>query len=200
VNAAILIGPPGAGKSTVGPLLAALLGVRFLDTDGVVEEVAGKPVGDIFIQDGEAAFRALERTAVADAMGGHRGVLGLGGGAVLDSGTQRLLAGQRVVYLETGFAAVARRSGLDGPRPLLPGNPRGRLRELLDQRRTTYERLAWFTVATDDREPAQIAEIIAETVAGSIAADAGEGVGAGGGWPAGLPGPATGGLPSGPSQ
>jgi shikimate kinase len=127
-------------------------------------------------------------------------VLGLGGGAVLDSGTQRLLAGQRVVYLETGFAAVARRSGLDGPRPLLPGNPRGRLRELLDQRRATYERLAWFTVATDDREPAQIAEIIAETVAGSIAADAGEGVGAGGGWPAGLPGPATGGLPSGPSQ
>jgi len=100
MTTAILIGPPGAGKSTVGPLLAALLGVAFLDTDSVIEAAAGKPVGDIFIQDGEAAFRALERTAVAEAVEGYQGVLALGGGAVLDPGTQRLLAGQRVVYLQ----------------------------------------------------------------------------------------------------
>jgi shikimate kinase len=184
VTAAILIGPPGAGKSTVGPLLAALLGVGFLDTDSAIEEAAGKPVGDVFIEDGEAAFRALERPAVAAAIEGHHGILALGSGAILDPGAQRLLAGQRVVYLQTGFAAMARRAGLDGPRPPLPGNPRGRLRELLDERRAAYEELAWLTVATDDRDPLEIAELIAEAVAGSIAADAGEGAGAGAGWAA----------------
>ena len=182
MSTAILIGPPGAGKSTVGPLLAGLLGVGFLDTDSVIEEAAGKPVGDIFVTDGEAAFRALERSAAAEAIEGHQGVLALGGGAVLDPGTRRLLAGQRVVYLQTGFAAVARRSGLDGPRPLLPGNPRGRMRELLDERRAVYEELAWLSVVTDDRDPAEIADLIAETVAASIAAEAGEGAGSGAGW------------------
>ncbi|MDX6394990.1 MAG: shikimate kinase [Streptosporangiaceae bacterium] len=184
MTTAILIGPPGAGKSTVGPLLAGLLGVGFLDTDSVIEEAVGKPVGDIFIDDGEAAFRALEQPAVAGAIEGHHGILALGSGAILDAGARRLLAGHRVVYLETGFAAVARRSGLDGPRPPLPGNPRGRMRELLEQRRPVYEDLAWLTVATDDREPPEIAELIAEAVAGSIAADVGEGAGSGDGWAA----------------
>ena len=87
----ILIGPPGAGKSTVGPLLAGLLGAEFLDTDTAVEEVAGKPVGDIFISDGEAAFRELERAAVARTIASHRGILALGGGAVMDPGTRQLL-------------------------------------------------------------------------------------------------------------
>jgi shikimate kinase len=182
MTTAILIGPPGAGKSTVGPLLAGLLGVGFLDTDSVIEEAVGKPVGDIFIDDGEAAFRVLEQPAVAEAIEGHHGILALGSGAILDAGARRLLAGHRVVYLETGFAAVARRSGLDGPRPPLPGNPRGRMRELLEERRPVYEDLAWLTVATDDREPPEIAELIAEAVAGSIAADVGEGAGSGDGW------------------
>jgi shikimate kinase len=189
VSTAILIGPPGAGKSTVGPLLAGLLGVGFLDTDSVIEEAVGKPVGDIFIDDGEAAFRALEQPAVAEAIEGHHGILALGSGAILDAGARGLLAGQRVVYLETGFAAVARRSGLDGPRPPLPGNPRGRMRELLEERRPVYENLAWLTVATDDREPPEIAELIAEAVAGSIAADVGEGAGSGDGWAGGGTGP-----------
>lgn len=188
MTTAILIGPPGAGKSTVGPLLAGLLGVAFLDTDAVIEDAAGKPVGDIFIEDGEPAFRALERSAAAEAIEGYHGILALGSGAILDPGTRRLLAGQRVVYLQAGFAAVARRSGLDGPRPLLPGNPRGRLRELLEERRAAYEELAWLTVPTDDREPPEIADLIAETVAARIAADAGEGVGAGDGADVGVGG------------
>jgi shikimate kinase len=159
--AAILIGPPGAGKSTVGPLLAGLLGAAFLDTDNEIAAAAGKPVGDIFIDDGEAAFRALERDAVARAVTTHTGVIGLGGGAVLDPGTRRLLAGQRVVYLETGFAAAARRVGLDKPRPLLLGNPRAQLKALLEQRLPVYRELAWITVGTDDKSAAQVADDIA---------------------------------------
>jgi shikimate kinase len=163
---AILIGPPGAGKSTVGRLLAARLGVGFLETDEQVEATAGKPVGDIFIEDGEAAFRALEREAVALAIASHDGVLGLGGGAVLDPGTQRLLARRPVVYLATGFAAAAKRVGMDTPRPLLIGNPRARLRELLDQRLPVYEQLARITVTTDDRAPDEIAADVAARIGG----------------------------------
>lgn len=166
----ILIGPPGAGKSTVGALLAGLLGVGYTDTDTVIEQEAGKPVGDIFIEDGEPAFRALERAAVARSVASHRGILGLGGGAVLDPGTQELLASQRVVYLRTGFAAAAHRVGLDTPRPLLAINPRARLKELLEQRLPVYEGLAWLTVATDDREPRDIAGEIAAAPAVRAAA------------------------------
>jgi shikimate kinase len=179
----ILIGPPGAGKSTVGPLLAGLLGADFLDTDTAVEEVAGKPVSDIFISDGEAAFRELERAAVARTIASHRGILALGGGAVMDPGTRQLLAGQRVVYLETGFRAAAHRTGLDAPRPLLIGNPRARMKELLEERLPVYEALAWVRVNTDDRAPQEIADEIAATVTAEIAAETGEGAGTAPGWP-----------------
>lgn len=167
---AVLIGPPGAGKSTVGSLLAKLLGTTHTDTDAVIEQEAGKPVSDIFVQDGEEAFRALERAAVARCVSSHRGVLGLGGGAVMDEGTRRLLAGQRVVYLRTGFAAAAHRVGLDSPRPLLAINPRARLKQLLDERLPVYESLAWLTVVTDDREPQDIAAEIAAVPAVQAAA------------------------------
>ena len=176
---AVLIGPPGAGKSTVGPLLAALLGAEFAETDAMIEDMAGKPVSDIFISDGEPAFRAMERTVVAQALASHRGIVALGGGAVLDPGTQQLLAVQRVVYLQTGFVAAAQRVGLDTPRPLLLRNPRARLRELLNERLPIYEGLARITVVTDGRDPQEIADEIAATVTARIAAAAGEGVGAG---------------------
>jgi shikimate kinase len=176
---AVLIGPPGAGKSTVGPLLAALLGAEFAETDAMVEAVAGKPVGDIFITDGEPAFRALERTAVAQALASHPGIVALGGGAVMDPATRQLLAGHRVVYLETGFAAAVRRVGMDSPRPLLLRNPRGRMRELLAERLPVYEALAWITVVTDDRGPREVADEVAAAVTARVAAAAGEGAGTG---------------------
>jgi shikimate kinase len=174
----ILIGPPGAGKTTVGSLLAGQLGVGFTDTDAVVEAAAGKPVSDIFISDGEPEFRRLEREAVAAALAGGQatqtgtgtpvtGVLGLGGGAVMDEQTQTRLAGRAVVYLETGFAELAKRVGLDQARPLLIGtNPRAQLKSLLDQRLPVYDRLAWLTVSTNGREPEAIAAEIAAVVAG----------------------------------
>ena len=158
---AILIGPPGAGKSTVGVLLAARLGVSFTDTDAEVEAVAGKPVSDIFVEDGEQAFRDMEREAVARVIASSDGVVAVGGGAVLDERTQELLAGRPVVYLETGFAAAAKRVGLGQARPLLIGNPRATLKALLDRRLPTYQKLAWLTIPTDGSPPEQLAADIA---------------------------------------
>jgi len=163
--AAILIGPPGAGKSTVGPLLAARLGVSFTDTDAEVEVTANKPVSDIFVEDGEPAFRELERAAVVRVLEGSAGVVAVGGGAVLDPRTQARLAGHPVVYLQTGFAAAAKRVGLSQARPLLIGNPRATLKILLDQRIPVYQRLATITVGTDDRDPGEIAAEIAGLLA-----------------------------------
>jgi shikimate kinase len=177
---AVLIGPPGAGKSTVGPLLAALLGAEFTETDSLVEAAAGKPVSDIFISDGEPVFRDLERRAVAQALAGRPGIVALGGGAVMDPGTRELLAAHRVVYLQTGFTAAVKRVGLDTPRPLLLQNPRARMRELLAERLPVYEALARITVTTDERDPQEVADEIAAAVTERIAAAAGEGAGTGG--------------------
>jgi shikimate kinase len=166
----VLIGPPGAGKSSVGPLVADRLGVEFRDTDAEVGAAAGKPVSDIFVEDGEEAFRELERAAVASALGrgsalrAQGGVLALGSGAVLDEGVQHLLAGLPVVYLSASFGTVARRIGLDKPRVVVPGNPRGRLRAMLDTRLAVYQRLAAVTVETDDLDPDELADEITAKV------------------------------------
>ncbi|GGP82920.1 shikimate kinase [Streptosporangium pseudovulgare] len=159
---AVLIGPPGAGKSTVGRLLAGRLGTAFRDTDADVEAVAGKPVSDIFVEDGEERFRELEAEAVRRALAEHDGVLALGGGAVLSEETRELLAGHPVVYLEVGLSQAVQRVGLASARPLLVLNPRSRLKKLMDERRPVYEGLATVVVATDDREPGEVADEIAK--------------------------------------
>jgi shikimate kinase len=167
----VLIGPPSAGKSSVGALLAVELGVPFADTDDLVAAAAGKPVGDIFVDDGEAVFRELERAAVerglesaapAGASSPGGGVLALGSGAVLDPDVRRMIAGRPVVYLETSFAAVAKRTGMDRPRVVIPGNPRGMLRAMLEERRPVYAELATITVPTDDMAPEEVAADLAK--------------------------------------
>ena len=162
----VLIGAMGAGKSTVGRLLADAWGVAFRDTDEDVEAETGRSISDIFVEDGEAAFRALERNAVAAALADHHGVLALGGGAVLDPGTQALLADHRVVYLEVGLADASRRVGLGVSRPLLLGNVRGRVKQLLDERAPIYERLASATVNTDGRSARAVADDVRAAVEG----------------------------------
>ena len=163
--AVVLIGPPAAGKSSVGSLLAAELGVPFTDTDDLVATAAGKPVGDIFVDDGEPVFRELERLAVARGLAAIEpdgGVLALGSGAVLDPDVRRMLAGHEIVYLAAGFATVARRTGMDKPRVVLPGNPRGMLREMLQERVPVYSELASLTVPTDDMAPEEVAADLAK--------------------------------------
>jgi shikimate kinase len=157
---AVLIGPPGSGKTTVGELLAERLGVGFRDTDHDVEAAAGKPIGEIFVDDGEERFRALERAAIQAALAEHDGVLALGGGSILDPGTQADLADLPVVYLEVGLSDAVKRVGLASARPLLVLNPRSQFRKLMEERRPIYERLAAIRIATDGREPADVADEI----------------------------------------
>ncbi|WP_283133615.1 shikimate kinase [Rhizohabitans arisaemae] len=162
---AVLIGPPGSGKTTIGRLLATRLDVGFRDTDTDVEEVAGKKVSDIFVEDGEERFRALEAEAVRRALAEHDGVLALGGGAILAARAQELLAGHRVVYLTVGLSDAVHRVGLAQARPLLVYNPRSRLKVLMEERRPIYERLASITADTSGREAEEVADELVKELA-----------------------------------
>lgn len=156
----VLVGPMGVGKSTVGRLLAERLGVGYRDTDDDIVAAEGRTIADIFVDEGEPAFRAVEKQAVRSAVTGHDGVLSLGGGAVLDEDTRSLLAGQRVVYLSMDVEEAVRRTGLGVARPLLAVNPRKQWRELMEARRHLYEEVAEAVVATDGRTPEEVTEAV----------------------------------------
>ncbi|MFD3982915.1 3-dehydroquinate synthase [Streptomyces sp. NBUL23] len=160
----VLVGPMGVGKSTVGELLAARLGTTYRDTDADVVAAAGKPIAEIFYDEGEEHFRALERRAVEAAVAGHTGVLALGGGAVLDAATRELLAGRPVAYLSMDVDEAVRRVGLGAARPLLAVNPRRQWRELMDARRPLYEEVARTVVATDETTPDEVAQAIIDAL------------------------------------
>ena len=151
----VLVGPPGAGKSTIARLTAERLRVPFRDTDSDVERTAGKRIADVFVDDGEAHFRALERAAVAAALQEHEGVLSLGGGAVLAAETRALLAGHTVVLLDVDLGAATQRVGLNRDRPVLALNPRATLKLLLDERMPLYREVATHVVSTS-RKPVRV--------------------------------------------
>ncbi|WP_246142713.1 shikimate kinase [Nocardioides rubriscoriae] len=160
----VLVGPMGAGKSTVAGLLAERLGVAARDTDTDVEAAEGRSISDIFVESGEAHFRALERDAVAAALASHDGVLSLGGGAVLDASTRALLAGHRVVFLRVGLAEAVKRVGLGAGRPLLFGNVRAQIKATLEERAPVYESVATIVVDTDETAPEDVAARIQEAL------------------------------------
>ncbi|MDQ0682576.1 shikimate kinase [Streptomyces achromogenes] len=155
----VLVGPMGVGKSTVGQLLAERLDVGYRDTDDDIVAEQDRSIAEIFVDDGEEAFRAIEKRAVRRALGEHDGVLALGGGAILDADTRGLLAGRRVVYLAMDVEEAVRRTGLGVARPLLAVNPRKQWRELMDARRPLYESVATVVVATDGRTPEEVGQI-----------------------------------------
>jgi shikimate kinase len=154
----------GSGKSTVGALLAERLGVAYRDTDADIVAAQGREISDIFVDEGEPYFRALERQAVATAVAEHTGVLALGGGAVLDEGTRALLTGLPVAYLSMDVEEAVRRVGLGAARPLLAVNPRRQWRELMEARRPLYTEVARVVVATDDRTPEEVAQAVLDAL------------------------------------
>lgn len=159
--AAVLVGAPGSGKSTVGPLLADTLGVPFRDVDHDIEQQTGKAISDIFVEDGEEHFRELEHHAVRAALAEHTGVLSLGGGAILDPRTREALAGHTVVWLVVSLANATRRVGLGASRPVLNFNPRATLGYLMEQRTPLYDEVATIQFDTSDRAPREIATELA---------------------------------------
>jgi shikimate kinase len=158
---AVFVGTMGAGKTSVGQAVASRLGVPFADTDAIIEQRAGKPIPEIFFDDGEDAFRALERSAVADALESFDGVLALGGGAIMDASTRSLLNDHNVIWLSVELSDAVKRVGLGAGRPMLDINPRATMKFLLDQRKPLYASVATHTVPTDGRE---IDDIAAEVV------------------------------------
>ncbi|MFF3939663.1 shikimate kinase [Streptomyces phaeofaciens] len=155
----VLVGPMGVGKSTVGQLLAERLGVAYRDTDEDIVAEQGRSIAEIFVDEGEETFRAIEKQAVRRALDAHPGVLALGGGSVLDADTRELLAGQRVLYLSMDVEEAVKRTGLNAARPLLAVNPRKQWRELMEARRHLYEGVATAVVATDGRTAEEVAQV-----------------------------------------
>lgn len=160
----VLVGPMGAGKSTVAAILAERWGLTVRDTDADVVAAEGREISEIFVDDGEQRFRELERAAVAAALAEHDGVLALGGGAVLDAGTRDALADQTVVFLNVGLSDAVKRVGLGVGRPLLLGNVRSRVKALLDERLPVYQSVATVQVDTDGRTPEEVAAAVADAV------------------------------------
>ena len=159
VETVILVGAPGSGKSTVGALLAERMGVPFADVDTVIEDRTGRSIAEIFADDGEPAFRALEEAVTAELLS-RPGVLSLGGGAVLSPTTRAALRGRRVVWLQVSIGGAVKRVGINTARPLLLGNVRGRLLTLLNERAPLYAEVASQRVDTDHAEPAEVVDLI----------------------------------------
>jgi len=163
---AVLIGPPGAGKSSVGRALAKLLQCEVLDTDKEVERISGKKIAEIFTDDGEPVFRAIEKDVVLQALKDEVGIVALGGGSVLDNDVADFLRGSEiaVAYLEVSISQAAPRVGFNKERPLLALNPRQQWMSLMEKRRPIYESLATLRIATDNRKPAEVAAEIAAAI------------------------------------
>lgn len=169
--ALVIVGPPGVGKSTVGRLVAQVLGVDARDTDDDVQQESGVPVSELFVSRGEPAFRALERTAVVRALAEHRGVLTLGGGAVEDGRTRTDLASCTVAFLDVSLSDAMRRLGMNRSRPLLLGNVRQQWTQLLQARRPLYDEVATFRIDTSGRSCDEVAAEISQTL-GALGLDA----------------------------
>ena len=158
---AVIVGPPGSGKTVTGRALADLLGVAFHDTDETIVRNVGRSIADLFVEDGEAAFRELERAEVSRALAEERGIVALGGGAPVQPGAAELLEGHTVVFLDVGIADASKRIGFDQSRPLLAVNPRASWVAMMNVRRALYEAVATVRANTAGRTPEEVAAEVA---------------------------------------
>ena len=158
----LLIGPPGAGKSTIGVALAKELSIDFIDTDQEIERETGKAITDIFVVDGEPYFRAIELETLRKVLTLESGVISLGGGAPISQEAQEAIeqSNSHTVFLDVSLATAAPRVGFNRDRPLLLGNPRAQWQALSDNRRPIYEKLADDAIKVDDMNVGQIVDEI----------------------------------------
>ena len=165
MSALVLVGVPGAGKSTVGKLLAQEVGMSFVDTDMAIEARAGKSVSDIFIDDGESAFRQLEEDVIAQELKQDATVLSLGGGALGSEVTRANLKVHTVIWLQTTLSQAVARVGMNRNRPLLLGNVRGQLAELMTAREPIYREAATIVIDTSELSPSEVVAAIVKQLA-----------------------------------
>jgi shikimate kinase len=159
----VLVGVPGAGKTTVGKLLAKKMSLDFFDSDQVIEARAGKSVSDIFTQDGEPAFRKLEHDVIVELLDSNSAVLALGGGSLGNDDTRARVKEAVAVWLVTGLAQAVDRVGMNRNRPLLLGNVRGQLADLMAAREPLYKEVATIAVDTSKLVPSEVvSEIVSE--------------------------------------
>jgi len=157
---AVLVGAPGAGKSTAGRRLASALGVPFADSDHLIEEAAGMSVSDIFVTKGEPAFRELEESVIEKALSEHEGVLALGGGAIMNVNTRERLKGLSVIWLEVDLGQAAKRVGMNQARPLLLGDVRANMNRLMKERAPIYDEVSTVVINTNGLKVREVVDEI----------------------------------------
>lgn len=164
IKKVVLIGPPGAGKSTIGKALAKEIATEFIDSDSEIERITGKKISDIFVEEGEAVFRKAEVEVVTALLDGFEGVIALGGGAPINTQIQEALTGVEypVIFIDVSISQAANRIGFNKDRPLLLINPRQQWMNLMSERRPIYEKLASQTVNSDSQKPHEVAKLISE--------------------------------------
>lgn len=153
----------GSGKTTIGQLLATNLNLTFRDTDQVIESETGKTVSEIFLDQGEDKFRALEKAVLRKELLTDETILALGGGAPISIDAQSALRAiaSPVIYFDISLASVAPRIGFNRDRPLLLHNPRGQWETLMQERRPIYESIADIVIDVNAKsEQAIVAEIL----------------------------------------
>lgn len=166
----VLIGPPGAGKTSIGKALSKELNLPFVDSDAEIEKLIGKKISEIFVEEGEESFRKVEVKVVKDLLSEFKGVIALGGGAPINLDIQDLLskANYPVIFVDVSIAQAANRIGFNKDRPLLLINPRQQWLSLMSERRPIYEKIATSTVSSDNHKPSEVAKIISEKIESKI--------------------------------
>ena len=166
----VLIGPPGAGKTSIGKALSKELGLAFIDSDAEIERISGKTISEIFVDQGEAVFRKNEVETVTRILAEFEGVVALGGGAPINPEIQKVLLNSEypVIFIDVSISQAANRIGFNKDKPLLMINPRQQWLHLMSERRPIYEKLATITVSSDNSKPAEVAKTITDKIVSKL--------------------------------